>query len=423
MNCLRCEVNGMQTNDLLFNRIKEKTSGYLDVDIYKELYEAALRLNDEIIIDIGPAQGASTICFAMAAKKNLKIKTICSIDVFKGSDALKYKNSIEKNKKVIEDNLKEFDCENKVNLYEACNVSDAKNKCKNMKIGLIFIDADGNIDRDLLFWHKLFSENCIFIIDDVSNTFNVHSRNVYLKMQSNEHMNKLMERKGIKDIVDYPLLGRQYTIWALVEYLIKNDYITVTKIKGATLFAQIGNRVWNERIMKEEMEKIREKIYEKFERMNNKISAVYKQLEKPLRNIMNIFDGSCAAVYEFYSNDIKNKRQATQIYELGMKSETSAELHVLSGKDIEIVNQLLNGTYLESKNCEGSKLQKYLRENADLTFIKILLQKKLIGFIVLKSRVCIDHEKIRAEIEMITDILIEGEKCVEYECEQALDIN
>lgn len=408
----------MQTSDHLFRCIKEKTSGYLDVDVYKEMYEAALSLTDEIIIDIGPAQGASTICFAMAAKKNLKIETICSIDVFKGSDALKYKYSIENNKKVIKNNLKEFECENRVDLYEACNVSDARNKYKNMKIGLIFIDADGNIDRDLLFWHKLFSENCIFVIDDVRNTVNTHSRNVYLKIQSNEHLYKLMEKKGIANIVDYPLLGKQYTTWALVEYLIKNDYITLKKMKGETLFAQVGTRVWEEDTMKEEMKEIREKIYEKFEAMNKKLRNVYKQLKKPLGNILNMFDCSYVALYEFYSND---KKKATQIYELGMKSEISAELHVLSGKDIGIINRLFNRLPFEPEKYEGSKLVNYLRVNTDVSFVKILSKKKTIGFIILKTNSNIEYERIRTEIERIIDILIQGEKCVTYECERALD--
>lgn len=59
----------MLINDAIFSSIKEKTSGYLDAAIYKEMYQISCNLMDEIIVDIGPAQGASTICFALAAKK------------------------------------------------------------------------------------------------------------------------------------------------------------------------------------------------------------------------------------------------------------------------------------------------------------------------------------------------------------------
>lgn len=393
----------MLINDAIFSSIKEKTSGYLDAAIYKEMYQISCNLMDEIIVDIGPAQGASTICFALAAKKSKHIKSIISIDMFKNSEALRYKNSVENNKMVLEDNLSYYKCGEKVELYEANDVKKAKEKLTVQKIGLIFIDADGNIDRDLLFWHKYFSDNCILIIDDVSNVLNTHAKNVYLKVQSYEQLQKLIARKGIADIIDYPILGKQYTTWALVAYLIKNKYIVIEKFKNETLFAHMGTRVWNEEIMKKEMREIRKKIYAKYVTINKYLVNIYGKIEKPLKEIVSVFQCNFAVVYEYYDYDIKRRQQASKVYSYGIENDTGAELQVLSSRDLSIVETYFEGGFKDYNSYPESKIEKYL--NKDVSFVQLTAEERRIGFIMLGTKKRIDCNIIRNNLEKIVDII------------------
>ena len=52
-----------------FELIKEVTHGYLGADIYEKLYLAVLNAPEGDVIDIGPAQGASSISCALALQE------------------------------------------------------------------------------------------------------------------------------------------------------------------------------------------------------------------------------------------------------------------------------------------------------------------------------------------------------------------
>ncbi|MDR1755233.1 MAG: hypothetical protein LBR74_10145, partial [Eubacterium sp.] len=77
-----------------FVKIKELTNGCLTPEIYQALFSAAYDAPDGLIVDVGPAQGGSTISFGLGRKQKGLVPDILTIDVFKQSNSLKDLNDV-----------------------------------------------------------------------------------------------------------------------------------------------------------------------------------------------------------------------------------------------------------------------------------------------------------------------------------------
>ena len=126
-------------------------------------------ISDGRVLEIGPYIGGSTVALAKAQRNNLRAPII-SIEVG-GS----YSTHPQLPSEDILGDLKK-----NISSYELCDwvdlvvgFSNEEHVVNNVMqllgddpIGLVFIDADGNVERDFSIYGPRFSDNCIIVLDD-----------------------------------------------------------------------------------------------------------------------------------------------------------------------------------------------------------------------------------------------------------------
>lgn len=126
-----------------FAEIKTLTSGYLSPEAYKAIYDCAYQAQEGIMIDIGPAQGGSSISIGLGIRDSGKAKKakVYSIEKGVGSDALPTRQDKELNASTLEKNI------DKYRLNQICNVliGDVKDVYQEIEedtpLSLMFIDS------------------------------------------------------------------------------------------------------------------------------------------------------------------------------------------------------------------------------------------------------------------------------------------
>ena len=123
------------------------------------------------ILEIGPYTGGSTIALASGIKERNREKII-SIEV-----GGKYLNHPQiPSKDIISDfnkNLRKFNFENQIRLFQGWSnephiIQAVEKEIGSETIGLLFIDADGNVERDFSNYGKYLRTNSFIFLDDYS---------------------------------------------------------------------------------------------------------------------------------------------------------------------------------------------------------------------------------------------------------------
>ena len=297
-----------------FEDIKEVTHGYLDKSIYERIYKYAKENDkDGIVLEIGPGQGASTICFAMAMQENKHILKIVSIDKFYGSAALKYVDNIEENINVIKNNIDYF---NLTPYIEFIPFDKVKEDCSD-NISLLFIDADGAIDRDFRRYFNNITSEGIIIIDDYEKGLNLQARTRFLKMHTIKSVNSFLYHNNIKKIEEYSFLGKQYLTYSIVNYLVDRGFIEIVENLNGTIFCKKKDNASIYSIDNEiEIYQLRKKQSELYLIFRNMIADTYKKIDSDLLKIMEDLDMANAIVYSCYYYEIKKRMQMSKVYEV-----------------------------------------------------------------------------------------------------------
>lgn len=216
---------------------KKVTSGYLAPEVYREIYQTALESPEGMIVDIGPAQGGSTISLGLAAKDSGRKGKIYSIDVFQKSAALKSYDNVEENVVNLYENVEHYGLKDFVEVRVVGR--DDTMLTKEMEpVSVLFIDADGAIDRDFEAFYNRLLPGAGIIIDDCENVINLQAKTRFLKWQTKMQEECFLKSLGLSDLESYTPLGKQYTTYQFVSYLKKNGYIEETKNMNGTIFAR-----------------------------------------------------------------------------------------------------------------------------------------------------------------------------------------
>lgn len=155
---IKLSVN-KETTD--FFEIKLRANGLLDPAIYRTIFLLSKNV-DKNIIEIGTAHGAATIAAALGAPENT---IVYSIDKIAGGSRDDY-GSLEENIKIISDNFKYFQVENKISFHIG-NSEELIDKIPHGEpIGMLILDADGAIDRDFRLYFNILEGNAPIVIDD-----------------------------------------------------------------------------------------------------------------------------------------------------------------------------------------------------------------------------------------------------------------
>jgi predicted O-methyltransferase YrrM len=253
----------------LFSRIKKETHGYLTPETYQAIHEAAKAAPPGIVIDIGPAQGGSTISLATGRRDAGHDIEVYSLDMFRGSKALKYKHDVQKNIKVLRTNLARHGLHENVRIISVGEEDPAAVIPANGAIALLFIDADGALDRDFLLYYRRLVPGAPVILDDYHDIINKHARNGYLKFTKEEERSYVKAR-GVKSLRDVVPLGKEYSTYRFAGTLIEHGFLSVDRMIGRTLFARKpSDPALNERFatMERQFAYIRDQIYDEYLKM------------------------------------------------------------------------------------------------------------------------------------------------------------
>jgi len=153
------------TSEPNFERIRTECSGMLKPDVYRELYRRALAAGSGDMIEIGTALGAATVSLALAAREKGAGAVVHTFDRMEGGSRAQYGDRAT-NEEIARNNFRSFGVEDQVRLH----VGDVEQKLpeldRDIRFSLVFIDADGKLDRDLGLLFERIEPGAPIIIDD-----------------------------------------------------------------------------------------------------------------------------------------------------------------------------------------------------------------------------------------------------------------
>lgn len=368
-----------------FNDIKKITNGYLSTDVYEKLYLYAKDAKQGIILDVGPAQGGSTVCFSMAMQDNDALEKIITIDKFYGSAALKYNSGIEKNISVIKENLRYFELAPHIEFFPFDELDE--NDFKDEKIALLFIDADGAVDREFRRYFNSIVSGGIIIIDDYEKIINLQARTHFLKMQDDRNIRCFLEHNHIKHMEDYAFLGKQYLTYSLVNYFEDRHLIEILENCNGTIFCrkrQDAPLYGDENT--QDIKKIRQKNKALYLECRERIVKEYRHLGNLLRDIMKVFQMNHAVLYDCFYYEVKDRMELCKVYEIHADSEDYIEDDFMI-QDIpldSLYNVDLNGTICRTKG-DGNIIDDFLEQMGyeNRTYIILRRAEGIHGVLVL----------------------------------------
>ncbi|MDJ0533867.1 MAG: hypothetical protein QNJ70_15485 [Xenococcaceae cyanobacterium MO_207.B15] len=259
-----------------FLKIKKITCGYLSPAVYKEIYNYSIKSEPGIMIDIGPAQGGSSISLGLGIRDSNKSHNskVYSIEKGVGSRALQSRNDLDLNSKTLSTNLNKYNLSD-INIILMGDVKDVyQDVDQSQPISLMFIDADGALDRDFKLFYNRLLPNASIIIDDYINKINNLAKNGYLRWNQSQ-LDEYIEQKGAEHFIDLCPLGKEYTTYQFLEYFINKGLIKKSKVIGTTFFGyKTIDGVFDENTHGKELQSIRQKILEKYYQLNPNFSNV-----------------------------------------------------------------------------------------------------------------------------------------------------
>jgi|GEM_PF-1269853 len=234
----------------LLENVKLKASGLQDVAVYQKYFAYARELPEGEIIDLGTAQGGSTISLALGLKANPggEKRLVYAFDQFCQYQEKPHPynlvenpdDCVKKNIACFKENLANFGVEKITRIFPGVLEQFPTGLPADIAIGLLAIDTDGYIDRDLGIFFDHLLPGGILIIDDYKEMIN---------RQGRDNLNKVAgyDLAGIEGFVEQTrgtinggprLLGKHLLTYRLVNYYIEKGAIEPLEQFGDTLFAR-----------------------------------------------------------------------------------------------------------------------------------------------------------------------------------------
>ena len=166
----------MDEIDRLLERVQREAHGKLSIAVYRRLYESGAASGGGTIVEIGTSQGAATLALALGAKSAGVDFRIVTVDTFLTGSRPRAATIGEK-QAIVRSGFQAFGVSDRIDLVagtteEMIAIDDPSD------IGLLMLDADGCIDRDLAALWDRMRAGCTIVIDDVDdhNYLDFHRR-------------------------------------------------------------------------------------------------------------------------------------------------------------------------------------------------------------------------------------------------------
>lgn len=242
-----------------FRMIKQRTRGYLSPEVYKAIYDCAYSASEGYLVDIGPAQGGSSISMGLALKDSRKTRSkVFSIEKGQGSDALVSREAPEMNARVWRRNIETFGVDEFCQLLLGDVALMHSEIDQNQPLAMLFIDADGALDRDFhLFFNRLV-DGAPIVIDDYFDVINRFAREKYLKWSSVDELESYVRSKNAVAFRDLCPLGKEQTTWRFLNYLTDANLVEHEQTLGRTFFGRkVKGAIFDQTTHGEAMNQIR----------------------------------------------------------------------------------------------------------------------------------------------------------------------
>lgn len=269
--------------------IRRKIGGHINQIICKKMYNLTYELKNKIgdftSIDIGPGSGISTICISKAYSDSYNNGKIYTIDKFFGTSAFRTESSplrtnnseiIEKNKNILKNNIKKYSSIDNVQIIEGTSYNLKKYINQDTKIGIVFIDTDGMINKDFKIFYDNVIENGIFIFDDYANKPNNICKKL-VKMNDTELEKYIEERKYPKgkwekdETIKSYCMGKHIRIYKIVQYFVKLKLLEIIDQHADTIIVKkISNKKLNVEELEKAIKKMDEESYQEFLNLRSK---------------------------------------------------------------------------------------------------------------------------------------------------------
>ena len=141
--------------------VRYVANGMMAVEVYEYLMKFAGGAVGDVL-EIGTAHGAGTISTALGLPDGVKMTTVDRLT--HGSRAAF--GSPEDNAKIIRGNFETFGVENTVDLFVGSPQDIAATLDADTKFGMLILDADGMIDRDIKLFYDRLLPGAPIVIDD-----------------------------------------------------------------------------------------------------------------------------------------------------------------------------------------------------------------------------------------------------------------
>jgi len=249
-------------------RAKRVACGKLSYRVYLRLYFEALGSADGRVVEIGPAQGASTIALALGAVRAGKSEKLMTVDRFEKSLSLNSTNDVESNMAILKRNVRLFGVEDQVEIVAV--VDDTRRGYPSLtadSVGLLFIDADGAVDRDIAVLYSALQPRATIIFDDYSPVLSPLARRKYLRF-SPESEAAYLRHRSAQSLRELTPLGKSVTVFRLVNVLVSKGLLEVRGLTGNTLFTRAPLIKPSQAIVEEAMQecqRARTRIYGEFQ--------------------------------------------------------------------------------------------------------------------------------------------------------------
>lgn len=230
-----------EVTDATIEQVGNITDCFLTNEVLKAIYEASCNVSRGVYVEIGPAQGGSTLALALGRRAAARDGMIYTADVFTDSSALKT-DDVGVNVAVLRSNLAEFGVGDGVRVIVVPREDVATAVPADAAIGLFFVDADGALDRDFAQFYDRILPGAQIILDDCDNRISEEYLNY-----TDESLKKYVLKKRSRDITDLNPFGKHYTVYRLARTLVELGLVEEIKTVSSTVFfRKVGRKPYAE---------------------------------------------------------------------------------------------------------------------------------------------------------------------------------
>lgn len=152
-------------------QVKKRCLGMMPPSVYERIYEEALKAPTTTFVEVGTRYAAATVALALGLKDSGRPGRIYTFDNFASSFHAEL--GMEENEHIVRRNLAFFGVEDLVEITVGPVEETSRVVPASADIGIMLLDADGALDRDVGIFYDRMVPGGTMIIDDIGDKVRV----------------------------------------------------------------------------------------------------------------------------------------------------------------------------------------------------------------------------------------------------------